>query len=121
MLKRKAEIIAFVTPLLPTDQAESVDHALISWWHNCRLDGGMRLTHRGYNMLATAGIESWSYAIEHLKHNSRLLVELDRKLEWPYYIDFKNQQLVMFSDRDAASIRLYGDLNLWLNSKTVRS
>jgi hypothetical protein len=48
--------------------------------------------------------------------NKTGLLALDRKLTFPYYIDHKKKQLVMFSSREAMLATLYGDLKQFLEN-----
>jgi hypothetical protein len=42
------------------------------------------------------------------------MVELDKKLTTPYYIDAKKKQLVLFGSREAMMATLHGDIRRWL-------
>jgi hypothetical protein len=46
-----------------------------------------------------------------------MLLELDRKMQYPYFIDYKNKRMIMFSSRDAMMATLYGDLATWLKNQ----
>ncbi len=48
------------------------------------------------------------------KINKKTILELDRKLQWPYYIDTKKRQIIFFSSREAMLATLYGDLGSFL-------
>lgn len=93
-----------------------VDKALGTWYYNLRSSGGYRLTELGYQALQTAAVNSWSIEINPRDLTKTNLLDLDRKLRWPYYIDARRKRLVLFSSRDAVIASLYGDLKTWLAS-----
>jgi hypothetical protein len=103
---------------------QSTDSAMKTWWVNIRRGGGMRLTDLGYEMLHDVlRIESWVLDLadrERVIFTKRLVLDLDRKLEWPYYIDVnvkrKRRRIVFFGSREAMMANMYGDLERWLNS-----
>jgi hypothetical protein len=129
MQNRKLEIVTRLRDSVPEDLQESTDQAMITWWANIRRDGGMRLTTHGYKIMHDVlKIESWavdlSAADEAGPFRSRItkktILDLDRKLEWPYYLDFnarkKSRRIVFFGSREAMMATMYGDLEKWLAS-----
>jgi hypothetical protein len=48
--------------------------------------------------------------------NKSVLLALDRKITFPYYINFPGQQLILFSSREAMLATLYGDLQKFLEN-----
>jgi hypothetical protein len=50
----------------------------------------------------------------------KIILDLDRKLEWPYYLDFnarkKRRRIIFFGSREAMMAAMYGDLEPWLAS-----
>jgi hypothetical protein len=50
----------------------------------------------------------------------KIILDLDRKMEWPYYLDFnvrkKRRRIVFFGSREAMMAAMYGDLEKWLAS-----
>ena len=50
----------------------------------------------------------------------KVILDLDRKLIWPYYLDFnarkKRRRIVFFGSREAMMAAMYGDLERWLAS-----
>jgi len=124
MHDRKLEIIQRLMPQIPLEYQQSVDHAMKTWWANIRRDGGMRLTATGYEMMHDVlKLESWrlDLAAEPRRiFTKRLILDLDRKLEWPYYIEVnvrkKIRHMVFFGSREAMMATMYGDLERWLNS-----
>ena len=128
MTNRKLEIVARLRDSIPDNKKETIDQAMITWWANIRPEGGLRLTKHGYEMLHNVlKMESWSMdlaANDSGAHrallNKRIILDLDHKLQWPYYIDFnsrkKIKRIVFFSSREAMMATMYGDLQKWLNS-----
>jgi hypothetical protein len=98
------------------DRDLDIEQALLSWYVNIRPTGGLRLTPIGYTVLKTLELESWSIDLSANKPllSKKLLLELDHKLQWPYYIDGKQKKLILFSSREAMLANLYGDLQAFL-------
>jgi hypothetical protein len=113
MANNKREITQRLLALIP-DQSVNLDQALKVWYMNIRDTGGLRLTAIGYTVLRTLDIESWNMDLDPKKINKKTILELDRKLQWPYYIDTKKRQIIFFSSREAMLATLYGDLGLFL-------
>lgn len=111
-------------PGVPLQYQQSIDHAMKTWWVNIRADGGMRLTDLGYEMMHDVlGLESWIMDLsdrEKVVFTKRLILDLDRKLEWPYYINVnikkKRRCIVFFGSKEAMMASMYGDLEKWLIS-----
>ncbi len=114
MANNKRELTQRLVDLLGEDY--DVDDALRSWYVNIRPTGGLRLTGIGYTVLKTLELESWHVDLTMNKPmmSKKLLLELDHKLQWPYYIDVKKKQLIFFSRREAMLATLYGDLQTFL-------
>ena len=95
-----------------------------TWWANIRRDGGMRLTEAGYEIMHDVlRLESWELDLsdqERVIFTKRVILDLDRKLEWPYYIQVsmkkKRRRIVFFGSREAMMATMYGDLQKWLAS-----
>ena len=93
---------------------------MITWWANIRRDGGLRLTRHGYDIMHDVlKLESWELDLsDGIK--KKIVLELDRKLEWPYYLDFnprkKTKRIVFFGSREAMMATMYGNLEPWLAS-----
>ena len=124
MQNRKLEIVARLRDEIPEQYQESVDQAMITWWANIRPEGGMRLTRHGYEMLHDVlKMESWELDLTQADRrvfNKRLILDMDRKIEWPYYIDVnarrQKRRVVFFSSREAMMATMYGDLKKWLDN-----
>ena len=113
MANNKRAITQRLLALIP-DQSVHLDHALKVWYMNIRDTGGLRLTAIGYAVLRTLDIESWNMDLDPKKINKKTILELDRKLLWPYYIDTKKRQIIFFSSREAMLATLYGDLGSFM-------
>lgn len=124
MRNRKLELIQGLMPRIPEQQQHSVESAMATWWVNIRRAGGMRLTALGYEMLHDVlKLESWQLDLadqDHVIFTKRLILDLDRKLAWPYYIEVsvkrQRRRIVFFGSREAMMATMYGDLAQWLRS-----
>jgi len=124
MPDRKLDIVQRLMPQVPMEYQQSTDSAMKTWWANIRRDGGMRLTELGFEILHhVLKLESWQFDLADLDRpvfTKRLILDLDRKLEWPYYIEVnikkKRRRIVFFGSREAMMATLYGDLQKWISS-----
>lgn len=100
------------------EPAVSVEQAMRTWYYNIRAQGGLRLTELGYQTLIKLDLEQWTVPVADPKTtlSKRLLLELDRKLQYPYYIDYRKKMLVFFSSREAMLATLYGDVAQFLRN-----
>jgi len=118
---QKSDITSQLIQLLPEQESCDYKKAMNTWWQNVRKTGGLRLTDSGYRIFKNVlEFDTWSVDISNNKEkvNQRILIELDRTLEWPYYLDKKTRQIHFFSSREATLATLYGDVHEWL-SKNV--
>jgi len=124
MHDRRLEIVQRLMPLVPMEYQQSIESVMRTWWANIRRDGGMRLTDLGYEIMHDVlRLESWELDLrdrDHTIFTKRLIVDLDRKLKWPYYIEVsikkKRRRMVFFGSREAMMATMYGDLKQWLAS-----
>ena len=129
MPNRKLDIVQRLLPDIPEALREPKDRAMITWWANIRRDGGLRLTHHGYEIMHDVlKLESWVLDLSNSddtrsprsRMTKKIILDLDRKLEWPYYLDFnarkKTRRIVFFGSREAMMATMYGDLERWLAS-----
>lgn len=97
-----------------------LESAYLTWWHNLRPAGGMRLTDIGYNVFCKQlKIQYYEYQLDPLKINSRTIIALDRKLQEPYYIKTNKMipvKLVFFGSKEAMLANLYGDIDKFLDN-----
>lgn len=119
MPKTKTEITQTIIDSLPPGHDIDLEYALNHWWVNIRSTGGLRLTELGYMVLSTLDLPRYSVNIDPKKFDRTIILELDKKLRAPYYIETKKRipvKLVMFSSREAMLAGLYGDLHNWLKN-----
>ena len=129
MTNRKLEIVQRLRDSIPEPHQEPIDQAMITWWANIRPEGGLRLTTHGYEILHDIlRLESWALDLTDTNDSKtfrsritkKVILDLDRKLEWPYYLDFnprkKTKRIVFFGSREAMMATMYGDLGQWLTS-----
>jgi hypothetical protein len=106
------ELIAF----LPDDHKISIEQAMVTWWFNLRDQGGLRLTNTGYTTLKTSlKLDSYKFDLSrpHAWKNKRLILALDRKLKWPYYLE--KSWVEFFSSKEAVMARMYPNLESFLD------
>jgi hypothetical protein len=92
-----------------------------TWWHNIRSTGGLRLTHAGYLVFGRVlDLAHYTFDITDPKSmTSDRLLEMDRKIQSPYYIMTKQmipKQIIIFGSAEAVMINLYGDFKRWLDN-----
>ena len=116
----KREITQRLISLLANGDSITVDKALKTWYVNLRETGGLRLTLCGYQILNSLDIQSWAIPLDNNKSlvNKKLLLDLDKKIIYPYYID--NKHLVLFSSKEAMMALLYGNIHPWLSGQENR-
>jgi hypothetical protein len=133
MPTRKLDIVTRLRDGIPEEHRESIEQAMITWWANLRPEGGLRLTNHGYRILhSILKLESWQLDLANENHQSahrsriskRTILDLDHKLEWPYYLDFdsrnKTKRIIFFGSREALMAQMYGDLDRWLETVISR-
>jgi len=129
MSNRKLDIVQRLLADIPVQYKESESQAMITWWANIRRDGGFRLTQHGYAIMHDVlKLESWVLDLSdgndiqssRSRITKKIILDLDRKLEWPYYLDFntrkKRRRIIFFGSREAMMAAMYGDLEQWLAS-----
>lgn len=114
----KSKLTQTLIELLPEDHKIDLSEALLYWYYNIRDSGGLRLTQTGYQAFKVLGLESWSVGLSDLKTSisKTILLELDRKMQYPYYIDFKNKKLILYSSREAMMANLHSSLANFLKN-----
>jgi hypothetical protein len=116
-MRNKLELTKTILAQIPNGHPYSAEDAMKLWWMNIRSTGGLRLTTIGYQVLLTLDLESWKIDItDPRKINKKVILELDHKLQYPYFLDAKKRQLILFSSREAMMATLYGDLEAWLKN-----
>ena len=108
--------------LLPEDHRLSIEEAMVLWYTNIRNNGGFRLTQNGFLAMKILGLESWSVPLNDVKitMDKNLLLALDRKLTWPYFIDYKKKEIIFYSSREAVMATMYGSIKNWLDNMPQR-
>jgi hypothetical protein len=111
-MPHRHDLVKKVLSLLPAEL--DVHDATKTWFYDIRKSGGFRLTDRGLEALRMAGLQSWTVPLGGTKLTKQLILDMNRRIEWPYYISTKPPCLILFSDRDAVMAQLYGDLTQWI-------
>jgi hypothetical protein len=108
--------------LLPEDHMITLEEAMVLWYTNIRNNGGFRLTQNGYQAMKILALESWSVPLNDIKitMDKNLLLSLDRKLTWPYFIDYKKTQVIFYSSKEATMATMYGSIKNWLDNMPER-
>jgi hypothetical protein len=100
---------------LPSTHHTCLEQARITWWMNLRRDGGFRLSRQGFEILAQV-LELQHWRLDTPDLTSADVLQLDKRLTTPYYLDQKRRELVLFGSREAMMAVLYADLKVWLSS-----
>jgi hypothetical protein len=108
--------------LLPEDHRITLEEAMVLWYTNIRNNGGFRLTQNGYQAMKILGLDSWSIPLTDIKitMDKNLLLSLDRKLTYPYFIDYKKTEIVFYSSKEAMMATMYGSIKNWLDNTPQR-
>jgi len=116
-MRNKLHLTEELLGLLPSEEKIPFEQAMVTWWFNLREQGGLRLTNTGYIALKKSlKLETYLYELNQPRahQNKKLILGLDRKLQWPYYLS--KQRLEFFSSKEAMMATLYQDLHAWLQS-----
>ena len=118
----KHKLTKRLVELLPEDHRITPEEAMLHWYTNIRNNGGFRLTVFGYQAMKILGLESWSVELDDIKitMDKKLLLALDRKLTWPYFIDYKKKEIVFYSSREAVMATMYSSIKNWLDHMPER-
>jgi len=94
-------------------------------WENTRKEGGFRVTSEGYDLLANyLELENFKVKLDAADfYESKILLTLDQKLKYPYYIDnisFTVKPTVVtvmfFDSKEAMLAILYGNIQKFLDN-----
>ena len=102
--------------LLEDEDKITIEQAMVTWWFNLRDEGGLRLTNTGYQTLKKSiKLQTWRFELTmpRANKNKRLILALDRKLKWPYYLE-KNW-IDFFNSKEAMMASMYPDLEKFLD------
>lgn len=118
----KSKLTKRLIELLPEDHKISLDEAMLHWYTNIRNNGGFRLTVFGYQAMKILGLESWSVELTDIKitMDKTMLLDLDRKLTYPYFIDYKKKTIIFYSSKEAMMATMYGSIKNWLDQMPQR-
>ena len=118
----KHKLTKRLVELLPEDHRLSIEEAMILWYTNIRNNGGFRLTQNGLQVMKILGLESWSVELDDIKitMDKNLLLSLDRKLTYPYFIDYKKKEIIFYSSKEAMMATMYGSIKHWLDNVPQR-
>jgi hypothetical protein len=105
---------------LPTADCITFDQAIIAWWQDIRMVGGLRLSVKGYHLLKKLNVEHFDFEIPPTQIGwnwpSQLLT-LNRALDCPYFIQTgKYSKIVLFGSREATMYSLYGDIKRFISA-----
>jgi hypothetical protein len=118
----KSKLTKRLIELLPEDHKITLDEAMLHWYTNIRNNGGFRLTVFGYQAMKILGLESWSVELTDIKitMDKTMLLDLDRKLTYPYFIDYKKKVIIFYSSKEAMMATMYGSIKNWLDQMPQR-
>lgn len=120
-VRDKVSLTQNLVELLPPDHEQSMSEAINTWWFNLRKNGGLRLTGVGFHVFVNVlDLEHYEYQIsDPMMFNQHLILDLDRKLQMPYYIHAVKgvpKKIVFFGSREAVMVNLYGNLKKFLDN-----
>lgn len=118
-MNRKLALTAELLKSIPEDSKPQLHTAMVAWWYNLRTDGGYRLTDEGLSVVCdSADLESYVYELKGDEHlTNRQILELDRKLQWPYYLALKKDlvvRILFFDSKEYMTAKLYNNLGQFL-------
>lgn len=117
----KRDITQELIKAWPNNQAPSLEEALFDWYINIRDTGGFRLTDEGFRVLiAVLELQHWQLPVDPKAITKRVLLDMDRKIAFPFYLEKRRRQIVFFSSREAMMATMYGDIVAWLNGCVPR-
>lgn len=120
-MNHKLTVIQRLVDELPEDKKITVDEARISWFHNIRRDGGMRLSDQGFEVLACVlRLEYHEFPVEDpTSVTMKTLIDMDRYVKMPFYVFIKKRMVhsvVFFDERAAITAIMYDDLSRFVDS-----
>jgi|LakMenEpi03Aug12_release.lakeMendotaPanAssembly.Ray.scaffolds.fasta_scaffold437820_1 hypothetical protein len=93
----------------------NLEQAQLLWWCNVRATGGLRLTQEGWKVLKRdLELESYSINLDKKEINKQFILDLDRKLTTPYFIE--RDRIHLFGSREAVMALLHGNMSRYLES-----
>lgn len=120
IMRNKRELTETLVAQLDPALGVTTDTAYTTWWHNIRAGGGMRLTGAGVKIfLEHLKLEHYRFTVDPLAVTSRLIVDMDRRLQQPYYITMIKhypREVIFFGSKEAMMANLYGDLKKFIDN-----
>ena len=93
----------------------NLEQAQLIWWCNVRATGGLRLTQEGWKVLKRdLELESYSINLDKKEINKQFILDLDRKLTTPYFIE--RDRIHLFGSREAVMALLHSNMSRYLES-----
>lgn len=114
-MRNKVHLTEELLGYLPDEEKIPIEQAMVTWWFNLREGGGLRLTNTGYTALKKSiRLESYRFDINkpRASKNKKLILALDRKLKWPYYME--KSWVEFFSSKEAMLAQMYPSLETFL-------
>lgn len=108
---------------LKDQKSITFEEARAHWWYNLKQDGGLRLTALGYlTLINDIELDCYRYVLKENEFiNIRTVIELDQRLQMPYFIASKKgvpTEIIFFGSKEAMMARLYDDLHRFLTNYT---
>lgn len=110
----RRDVVLRVVERLPTPI--DLTEAEQTWFCDVRKQGGWRLTAKGFHALQTAKLDYWQIPFDIKQINKKVVLEMHRKITWPYYLSAKPPSLILFHSNDAVMASLYGNVIAWVQS-----
>lgn len=133
-MKNKEDITKAIVDILGIDISQpknSLDDLIFKWWATGRTGSGLRLTEEGQKAFTDAEIEFYDFplfnkGIDGMKANEfkSFTLKLGKRLNCPFYIGIKNQQvrsayIRIYDSKIAMMIELYGTFTEYLNANRI--
>ena len=119
-MRDKKKLTKTLVAQLDAELGIDFEWAYKHWWYNLRNNGGMRLTILGFEaFINLLKIEHYAFNLNPMDLNNKLIVQMDRRLQTPYYIEIKKKipvRLIFFGSKEAVMANLYGNLKKFLDN-----
>ena len=81
------------------------------FWYNIRRDGGLRLTHDGYEYLVKIlNLEHYTIKTPDVQITNQYLVDLDRFIKCPYYMESGRwKKIILFDKKVYFALTMYNN------------
>lgn len=96
--------------------------AMVTWWKNPRMGGGLRLTKKGFKYMKKVFGKPFIWEFPDRKYlTSALVLDMDRIMNYPYYLEARNKKdpgrIYVYGEKDQVLFALVNDLKLFLDNK----